>query len=495
MEELLKIINSVKEANKSKDSKSLNAFDNQRGGGGPGSGRKPGSLNKLPKKRGRPPGSLNKPKTLIVTKNSKNKSDYIDNSSDSDMDSESNDMDSSDLDYKDLNFKKLDNELENTLRRSSRKMKVKESDDDRENKILNLKESDISEDLTKDDEINTESETSSVINRSKKRNIQESEDSDREGVDDSLEDLTKDDEIYLESDESDDSSNISSDLFDNIRKEVFKGVSNLSTVKSHNVDYKSKEKIFINDKFVEYLKNSTIKDPKALILEETELNTIKALRKFDPVIKIVIPQSNKETSMDIQKALQKEPDTLLQENIEHYPNQDLDSEFVKDLFIDRITKKVKMPDTLFMDFTTTFWGKVKKTIYTMLERNDNPEIILSFTVSFNRQEKYKSEKFKNHKISSYYNDIYNIMENIVENCSAYLWKIDKFQVYKYHRTTSIGGKTADMIFFILDLNKSKINFRDFRDLEKLNNNWLINPKSIIGDVNEEVGTSTKPKLL
>jgi hypothetical protein len=121
---------------------------------------------------------------------------------------------------------------------------------------------------------------------------------------------------------------------------------------SYPTEY-SKVKILLNDEIVRFINISNIskENQNALILENIQLNTINALMKYNPLIKIDVVELNRDTVQKMAEIYYNKYDIKYKDNVVFYPNMLLD---------EIISKKCNnLQNIIFADFMGTYTGNHK----------------------------------------------------------------------------------------------------------------------------------------
>jgi hypothetical protein len=160
---------------------------------------------------------------------------------------------------------------------------------------------------------------------------------------------------------------------------------------TYSTEY-SKEKVYINKKFIELIEKSKIpkSEQRALVLESTQLNTVNALFNYNEssTFAIHIPECDSETCNVITKNVY-EMYSDKRTNINFYPTSKLDADFIKGMNEDN-----ELPNIVFADFTNTFYSNVKtiKELMKCYKRNKTEKCVLALTFSM-RAEHHSMDKF------------------------------------------------------------------------------------------------------
>jgi hypothetical protein len=209
------------------------------------------------------------------------------------------------------------------------------------------------------------------------------------------------------------------------------------------VQQQSKEKQFINDKLlIDCIKRSNISENEqsALILESTELNTLKSLLKYNPGMKIHVPECNNKVCTNIQKNFVNNP--LLAGDIQFYPGAMLDAEFIKTNFCE------EMPNIIFADFTNTYQTN-KQTIKRILKcykNNTNKnKLVLALTFSLRNDNSPTDDEICKGKIrGKEIGDNENVMNCVTLSLlkifyqNGFVPEPIGFERYRYQRNTLNG---------------------------------------------------------
>ena len=271
----------------------------------------------------------------------------------------------------------------------------------------------------------------------------------------------------------------------------------------------SKIKKYLNKLITIYIEKSNIKkeDQKALILENIQLNTINALISYNPLMKIIVTELNRNTIEKIAEIYYNRYEKY-KDNVEFYSNTLIDT-LVSDKCND-------LPNIIFADFMGTYTGyqnsykcnkkncdfiidkqfkdeldshrhkkqnhekiiyRNKDTIEKILKCNQNDEIILGLT--FSRQGEHwginticKTDNF------SVFSLMKCITNDLIKTFSKYNMKVSTMNLYQYYRTSIMTFylfrlKRTDSSYFTEKYFKDISNYIKIRTIKEKNNKLTL----------------------